>query len=65
VGRPGGGLVCDRGLVGGDADEISLRSLGEHALKDIDDRVELHQVVAPGLREDRSGATKVQRSESS
>jgi predicted ATPase/class 3 adenylate cyclase len=39
-------------LVGGDADEISLRSLGEHALKDIDDRMELYQVVAPGLRKD-------------
>ncbi|HEX2235559.1 MAG TPA: adenylate/guanylate cyclase domain-containing protein, partial [Actinomycetota bacterium] len=39
-------------LVGGDSDEISLRSLGEHALKDIEGRVELHQVVAPGLRED-------------
>jgi len=38
-------------LVGGDADEVSLRSLGQHALKDIDDRVELHQVVASGLRE--------------
>jgi predicted ATPase/class 3 adenylate cyclase/Tfp pilus assembly protein PilF len=37
---------------GGEADEISLRSLGEHALKDIDDRVELYQVVASGLRED-------------
>jgi predicted ATPase/class 3 adenylate cyclase len=39
-------------LVGADADEISLRSLGEHALKDIDHRVELYQVVASGLRED-------------
>ena len=39
-------------LVGGARDEVSLRSLGEHALKDIEDRVELHQVVAPGLRED-------------
>jgi len=39
-------------LVDGDADEISLRSLGEHALKDIEDRVELYQVVAPGLRKD-------------
>jgi predicted ATPase/class 3 adenylate cyclase len=38
-------------LVGGDADETSLRSLGEHALKDIEGRVELYQVVAPGLRE--------------
>ncbi|MDQ3660158.1 MAG: adenylate/guanylate cyclase domain-containing protein [Actinomycetota bacterium] len=36
-------------LVGGARDEVSLRSLGEHALKDIDDRIELHQVVAPGL----------------
>jgi class 3 adenylate cyclase len=39
-------------LVGGASNEISLRSVGEHALKDIDDRVELHQVVATGLRED-------------
>ena len=39
-------------LVGGARNEVSLRSLGEHALKDIDDRIELHQVVAPGLRED-------------
>jgi predicted ATPase/class 3 adenylate cyclase len=38
-------------LVGGKSDGISLRSLGQHALKDIEDRVELHQVVAPGLRE--------------
>jgi predicted ATPase/class 3 adenylate cyclase len=38
-------------LVGGDGDEISLSSLGEHALKDIDGRVELYQVVAPGLEE--------------
>jgi class 3 adenylate cyclase len=60
---PWGGQVvvssATAALVGGDADEISLRSLGQHAPKDIEDRVELHQVVAPGLREDRSGATKV------
>jgi hypothetical protein len=39
-------------LVGGNADEISLRSLGEQALKEFEGRVELHQVVAPGLPED-------------
>ena len=39
-------------LVGGASNEISLRSLGEHELKDIDDRIELHQVVAQGLEED-------------
>ncbi len=39
-------------LVGGEADEISLRSLGEHALKDIEERTELHQVVAAGLRDE-------------
>jgi hypothetical protein len=32
--------------------EITLRSLGDHSLKDIDERISLHQVVAPGLRED-------------
>ena len=32
--------------------ELTLRPLGEHALKDIDGRVPLHQVVAPGLRDD-------------
>jgi len=39
-------------LVGVGRDEVSLRSLGEHALKDIETWVELHQVVAPGLRKD-------------
>ena len=32
--------------------ELTLRPLGHHALKDIDGRVSLHQVVAPGLRDD-------------
>jgi class 3 adenylate cyclase len=39
-------------LVSGARDVISLRSLGEHALKDIEDRIELYQVVSPGLEED-------------
>ncbi|MCA1706916.1 MAG: adenylate/guanylate cyclase domain-containing protein, partial [Actinobacteria bacterium] len=33
-------------------DDVTLRSLGAHALKDIDERVELYQVVASGLRAD-------------
>jgi hypothetical protein len=32
--------------------DASLQDLGEHALKDIDHPVRLHQVVAPGLRAD-------------
>jgi predicted ATPase/class 3 adenylate cyclase len=32
--------------------DVTLRPLGAHALKDIDERVELSQVVTPGLRED-------------
>jgi predicted ATPase/class 3 adenylate cyclase len=32
--------------------EVTLRRLGDHSLKDIDQRISLHQVVAPGLRED-------------
>jgi predicted ATPase/class 3 adenylate cyclase/Tfp pilus assembly protein PilF len=32
--------------------EATLRPLGDHSLKDIDERISLHQVVAPGLRED-------------
>jgi class 3 adenylate cyclase len=32
--------------------EVTLRPLGDHGLKDIDQRISLHQVVAPGLRED-------------
>jgi predicted ATPase/class 3 adenylate cyclase len=32
--------------------DVTLRPLGDHALKDIDERVELHQVEAPGLRAD-------------
>jgi predicted ATPase/class 3 adenylate cyclase len=32
--------------------EVTLRPLGDHTLKDIDERISLHQVVAPGLRED-------------
>ena len=31
---------------------VSLRALGTHALNDIDERIELSQVVAPGLRQD-------------
>jgi len=31
---------------------MSVRSLGVHALKDIDERVELFQVIGPGLRAD-------------
>ncbi|CAN5480701.1 hypothetical protein BH20ACT21_BH20ACT21_23390 [soil metagenome] len=34
------------------SDDISLRSLGAHALQDIDERVELYQVIGPGLRAD-------------
>ncbi|MCA1706468.1 MAG: adenylate/guanylate cyclase domain-containing protein, partial [Actinobacteria bacterium] len=33
-------------------DDLSLRPLGAHALKDIDDPIELAQVLAPGLRAD-------------
>jgi predicted ATPase/class 3 adenylate cyclase len=33
-------------------DDVTLRALGSHALKDIEERVELYQVVAPGLRQD-------------
>jgi class 3 adenylate cyclase len=32
--------------------DVTLRSLGDHSLKDIDERISLHQVVSPGLRED-------------
>ncbi len=32
--------------------EVTLHPLGDHALKDIDERIALHQVVAPGLRSD-------------
>jgi predicted ATPase/class 3 adenylate cyclase len=32
--------------------EVTLRPLGDHSLKDIDGRISLHQVIAPGLRED-------------
>jgi hypothetical protein len=32
--------------------DVTLRSLRDHALKDIDERVELYQVVAPGLTQD-------------
>ena len=34
------------------SDDISVRLLGAHALKDIDERVELFQVIGPGLRAD-------------
>jgi len=33
-------------------DDVTLRSLGAQALKDIEERVELYQVVAPGLKHD-------------
>ncbi|HEX2236628.1 MAG TPA: adenylate/guanylate cyclase domain-containing protein, partial [Actinomycetota bacterium] len=39
-------------LVPKDLDGISLRSLGEHRLKDIDDPVVLHQLVIEGLTTD-------------
>ncbi|MDP9226314.1 MAG: NB-ARC domain-containing protein [Actinomycetota bacterium] len=32
--------------------DVTLRPLGDHTLKDIDQRMALHQVVAPGLRQD-------------
>jgi predicted ATPase/class 3 adenylate cyclase len=32
--------------------EVTLRPLGDHSLKDIDGRISLHQVMAPGLEED-------------
>lgn len=32
--------------------DATLRPLGDHALKDIEEQVSLHQVVAPGLEED-------------
>ncbi|CAN5590370.1 hypothetical protein BH18ACT16_BH18ACT16_10940 [soil metagenome] len=32
--------------------EVTLRPLGDHSLKDIDERISLHQVVVPGLSED-------------
>jgi predicted ATPase/class 3 adenylate cyclase len=32
--------------------DITLRPLGDHSLKDIDQRISLHQVMAPGLRKD-------------
>ena len=34
------------------SDDISLRSLGAHALKDIDERIELFLIIGPGLRAD-------------
>ncbi|MGI8519963.1 MAG: adenylate/guanylate cyclase domain-containing protein, partial [Actinomycetota bacterium] len=40
------------GLLSSGLEDITLRSLGHHALKDIDERVELFQVVAPGLTHD-------------
>jgi class 3 adenylate cyclase len=39
-------------LISSGADDISLRPLGAHTLKDIDEQVELFQVLAPGLRAD-------------
>ena len=40
------------GLLSSGLEDVTLRSLGDHALKDIEKRVELYQVVAPGLTED-------------
>jgi class 3 adenylate cyclase len=40
------------GLLSPGPDDLTLRTLGSHALKDIEGRVELFQVLAPGLRED-------------
>jgi len=40
------------GLLSSAPKDVTLRSLGHHALKDIEERVELFQVVAPGLTED-------------
>ena len=40
------------GLLSPGLEDVTLRSLGDHALKDIDKRVELFQVMAPGLIED-------------
>ena len=40
------------GLLSSGPKDVTLRSLGHHSLKDIDERVELFQVVAPGLTED-------------
>jgi len=37
------------GLLSPGFDDVTLRSLGDHALKDIGERVELFEVVAPGL----------------
>jgi predicted ATPase/class 3 adenylate cyclase len=39
-------------LVSSGLKDMTLRPLGDHALKDIDERVELYQVVAPGLTQD-------------
>ncbi|MGI8519649.1 MAG: ATP-binding protein, partial [Actinomycetota bacterium] len=54
-GRPGCQIVVSSAtaaLVSSDLQQITLRPLGDHTLKDIAERVALHQVVAPGLRED-------------
>ena len=40
------------GLLSSGLEDITLRLLGDHALKDIEERVELFQVMAPGLTQD-------------
>ncbi len=40
------------GLLASGLEDVTLRSLGGHALKDIEQRVVLFQVVAPGLTQD-------------
>ena len=40
------------GLLSSDLEDITMRSLGDHTLKDIEERTELFQVMAPGLTED-------------
>jgi predicted ATPase/class 3 adenylate cyclase len=39
-------------LLSSDLEDVTLQSLGHHALKDIDERVELFQVIDPGLMKD-------------
>ena len=45
-------FVCLDGLGDDPIPEVSLRDLGEHQLKDMDEPERIYQLVAPGLRED-------------
>ena len=40
------------GLLSSDLNDVNLRALGSHALKDIDERAELYQIAASGLTQE-------------